>query len=117
MGPRSPGAAPDASAIVVRGADLSGNLLDGLRTRIPTMRVSTRSGECPQIMFRGPRSVRYQGNPSVYLDGTLTIDTCVLTSIAASDVDYVEVYTSGNVSRPGIQGNAFGMIFIHRLRQ
>lgn len=106
----------DPSAIVVRGSDLTGNLLDGLRTRIPAMRVSTPAGECPRIVFRGPRSIRNQGNPSVYVDGTLMRDTCVLNQISATDVDHVEVYPSGNTSHVGVQRNPFGLILVYRLR-
>jgi hypothetical protein len=106
----------DGSAIVVRGSEIAGNLLDGLRVRIPTMRVSTPTGECPRIVFRGPRSIRNQGNPSVYVDGTLMRDTCVLTQISASDVDHVEVYPSGITSHAGVQRNPFGLILVYRLR-
>lgn len=106
----------DPSAIVVRGSDIAGNLLEGLRTRIPTMSVSTPTGECPRIMFRGPRSIRSQGNPSVYVDGTLMRDTCVLTQISASDVDHVEVYPSGIASHAAVQRNPFGLILVYRLR-
>lgn len=106
----------DASAIVVRGSDLAGNLLDGLQTRIPSMRVSTPAGECPRIVFRGPRSIRNQGNPSVYVDGTLMRDTCVLNQMSAQDVDHVEVYPSGNTSHVGVQRNPFGLILVYRVR-
>ena len=102
---------------VVQGSELSaGNLLDALRTRVPTMAVSTRSGECPRIVFRGVRS-QNQGNPSVYVDGTRMLDTCVLTQIPAADVDYVEVHPSSASSPPGIQRNPFGLILVYRLRQ
>jgi hypothetical protein len=105
----------DSSAIVVRGSELSGNLLEGLRSRIPTMTVTTPSGECPRIVFRGPRSIRNQGNPTVYVDGTLMRDTCVLYQISATDIDYVEVYPSGISSHPGVQRNPFGLILVYRL--
>src|SRR5688572_14747868 len=76
------GSTPDGSAIIVRGADLPpGALLESLRTRVPTMTVITRQGECPRILFRGQRSMRNVGNPGVYVDGTLMLDTCVLTQI------------------------------------
>lgn len=107
----------DDAAIVVRGSELpTGTLLDALRSRVPTMTVATRTGECPRIMFRGPRSIRNQGNPSVYVDGTLMLDTCVLSQISTYDVDYVEVYPSGNSSRAGIQRNPFGIIIVSRQR-
>ena len=109
--------APDGSAIVVRGSQLSGTLLDGLRSRIPTMTVYTPPGECPHIVFRGQRSMRSQGDPSVYVDGTLMGDTCGLSQIFAGDVERVEIYPSGNTSRAGIQHNPFGLILIFRTQR
>lgn len=105
----------DRSVIVVRGSDMSGNLLDGLRMRVPTMMVGNRqAGACPQIMFRGPRSIRNQGNPSLYVDGALMVDTCILTQITAADVERVEIYTNSNA---GSQRNPFGTIMVYRLRE
>jgi hypothetical protein len=80
------------------------------------MSVTLRTGECPRIMFRGARSIRNQGNPAIYVDGTHMLDTCVLTQMSASDVDYVEIYPSGNVSRPGVQRSPFGLILVFRRR-
>ena len=106
--------APDKSAIVVRGSELSGNLLDALRFRVTSMRVSTGGGNCPQIMFRGIRSIRNQANPTVYVDGTRMVDTCILTQISSSDVDYVELYPSGNTNRTSYDSNPFGLILVFR---
>jgi hypothetical protein len=117
QGPAGPSPGPDGSAIIVRGSELSGTLLDGLRVRVPTMMVSTQGGGCPNIMFRGPRSIRNQANPSVYVDGTLMVDTCILTQITASDVERVEIFPSGGTSRPGIQRNPFGVIMVFRVRE
>lgn len=108
--------APDISAIVVRGSEMSGTLLDGLRTHVPTMKVDQGGGQCPSIMFRGPRSIRNQQNPSVYVDGTLMLDTCILTQIPSHDVETVEVFPSGITSKPGILRNPFGVIVVQRLR-
>lgn len=113
--PRDDERSRDASAIVVRGSEIAGSLLDGLRTRVPMMTVSTPTGECPRIVFRGPRSMRNQGNPSVYVDGTLMRDTCVLYQISATDIDYVEVYPSGITSHAGVQRNPFGLILVYRV--
>lgn len=79
------------------------------------MSVSYPTGDCPRVMFRGQRSARNQGNPSVYVDGTLIHNTCILAQIQASDVDRVEVFPSGNTSRPGIQRNPFGLILVFRV--
>jgi hypothetical protein len=110
------GTAPDGSVIVMEGSELSGTLLDGLRIRVPAMLVTERSGQCPLIIFRGQRSMATQGNPSLYVDGTLMSDTCLLSQMPTSDVRSVEVYPSGNTSRPGIQRNPFGIILVFRNR-
>jgi hypothetical protein len=111
------GSTPDGSAIILQGTDLSpGTLLESLRTRVPAMTVSVQQGECPRILFRGVRSLRNAGNPGVYVDGTRMLDTCVLTQIFASDIDTIEVYPSGNTSRPGIGRNANGLILVFRRR-
>ena len=108
---------PSAGAIVLRGAELpSTNLLDAMRGRISSMTVSTRSGECPRITFRGQRSVRNQENPGVYVDGTRMLDTCILTQIPTSEIDFVEVYPGGNSARSNIPRNGFGLIVIFRRR-
>lgn len=109
--------APNGSAIIVRGSEMSGALLDALRVRVPTMMVSNQAGGCPSIMFRGPRSIRNQANPSVYVDGTLMLDTCILTQITASDVERVEIYPSGGTPRPEIRRNPFGIIMVFRVRE
>jgi hypothetical protein len=107
----------DRSATVIQGADMAGSLLDGIRTRVPTMTIRRDSGRCPSIMFRGSRSAERQGEPSIYVDGTLMADTCILQQIAAEDVDFVEVYPSGIASRPNIRRNPFGVIFVQRIRR
>ena len=93
---------------------MSGNLLDALRYRVPTMRVSMPPGECPRILFRGIRSVRNQANPSIYIDGTRMSDSCILQQLSASDIDYVEIYPSGNTPRTSYERNPFGLILIFR---
>ena len=108
--------APDGSAIVVR-FESAGNVLDGLRARIPAMTVTYPSNDCPRIMFRGRTSGRNQGNPTVYVDGTRMQDTCILSQINVADVDHVEVLPSGDTSRAGIPRNPAGLILVFRLRQ
>ena len=105
---------PDKGAIVVKGSDMSGNLLDALRYRVPAMRVTMPAGECPRILFRGIRSIRNQANPSIYLDGTRMGDSCILQQLSASDVEFVELYPSGNTSRTAYERNPFGLILIFR---
>lgn len=107
----------DGSGVVIRGTELSGgSLLDALRRRYSQMSVASVTGQCPQIVFRGPRSGRFQGNPAVYVDGTLMNDTCILQQLGSSDIDYVELYPSGITSKVGVQRNSFGVILVYRLK-
>jgi hypothetical protein len=108
---------PDTPAIVVRGTDMSGTLLDGLRARVPTMRVRIERNTCPLITLRGHRSSQRQGNPSVYVDGTLMTDTCILQLIASSDVDFVEIFPGGATAPGATQRSPYGTIFVHRVRR
>lgn len=109
--------APDRSGTVIRGAELSGNFLESLDSRVAAMQVVKPVGECPRIMFRGARSIRYQGTPSVYIDGTYMMDTCALNQISTTEVDYVEIFPGGNTARPGIAGNPNGLILIYRVKE
>jgi hypothetical protein len=102
---------------VVRGADISGNVLDGLRGRVAGMTITARPGECPLITLRGSRSSANRGNPSVYVDGTLMRDTCILAQIPGIDVDFVEIYPGGASARTGVGRNPFGLILVFRHRR
>ena len=115
--PSSASRSGDGSGTVVMGSDLSGNFLQSLRNRVPSMSVSERSGQCPRITFRGQRSISNQQNPSVYVDGAMMLDTCILTQISSMDVERVEVFPSGSTTYPGIQRNPFGVILVFRVRE
>ncbi len=108
--------APTRPGVVFRGTELSGSVISALQTRIPSVRINT-TGQCPTIIFRGDLSARTPVNPSVYVDGALMGDTCVLNSIYAQDIDRVEVYPSGNTPYSTIQRNASGVILIFRRRE
>ena len=107
---------PNGSATVIRGAELSGNLLQSLRNRVPSMAVSERSGECPRISFRGQNALQHRP-PTVYVDGAMMLDTCILNQIGSSEIDYVEVHPNGLTGRPGVQSNPSGVILVFRVRQ
>lgn len=114
----TPGAIAEAagsSVIVITGEELGSNVLDGLRHRIPAMQVNYVSGNCPAIVFRGSRSIRAQGDPLIYVDGTQVQGTCVLTQMSPRDIQYIEVYPSGNVARAGIRRSPFGVILVRRI--
>lgn len=105
-----------SSGIVIQGSELSGNLLESLRGRVGAMTIAYAPGECPRITFRGVRSIRNQANPGVYVDGTMMLDTCILEQISSNDVEYIEIYPSGQSSRADIQRHPFGLILVFRRR-
>ncbi|HEX6066610.1 MAG TPA: hypothetical protein VFZ04_20390, partial [Longimicrobiales bacterium] len=105
-----------ANAIVIQGTDVTGTILNTLRTRIPSMRVVSDGGRCPRIAFRGDVSARNQTPPSIYVDGTLTADTCVLDIVPGHEVERIEVYTSGDTPHSEIRRNSSGVILIYRRR-
>ena len=108
--------ATSANAIVIRNSEMTGTILNTLRTRIPSMRVSTDGTRCPLIAFRGDLS-RIRVPPSIYVDGTLTADSCVLDMVPGHEVDRVEVYTSGDTPHSEIRRNPSGVILIFRRRE
>jgi hypothetical protein len=94
---------------------MTGTILNTLRSRIPSMRVSVDpASRCPLIAFRGDLSARNQAQPSIYVDGTLTADTCVLDMVPGHDVERIEVYTSGDTPHSEIRRNSSGVILIFR---
>jgi hypothetical protein len=113
--PKAP-AATSANAIVIQGTEMTGTILNTLRTRVPSMRVVTDGGRCPRIAFRGDLSARNQVPPSIYVDGTLTADTCVLDMVPGHEVERIEVYTSGDTPHSEIRRNSSGVILIYRRR-
>ncbi len=104
-----------SQAIVIRSAEMTGTVLQTIRSRIPSVRVLTVTGQCPRIIFRGALSAMNQPPPSIYIDGALTGNTCVLDAISGQEVDRIEVYPSGNTPHAEIRRNASGVILIfHR---
>lgn len=67
---------------------------------------------CPRIALRGPLVGGSLSNPAVYVDGTRTTNTCVLSSLNTDDVDRVEVYASGHTDRPGYGNHPQGLILV-----
>ena len=101
-------------AIVVDGTDLEArgaDLLAVLRNRVAGMQVD-RSGVCPRVVLRNQKSIFGDNSPLVYVDGTRTVDACVLDMLQPSDVARVEVYLQGITPRTGYEGNPNGLILI-----
>ena len=92
--------------------DLSGSILDALRGQVPGMRIMEHLDQCPQITLRSHVSFQSVVNPQVYVDGTRSVDTCVLQTLRTDDVDSVEVYPMGFTKRPGYAVHAHGLILV-----
>jgi hypothetical protein len=105
------------NAVTIRGSDMNGPLLQAMRARLRNMSITSTGTPCPRIVFRGSRSMGQQGDPSLYIDGALMSDTCILQQIQASDVEYVTVYTGGANIPAGFQHNPFGTIIVQRIRR
>src|SRR4051812_21743745 len=106
----------ERSAVVIHGSDVNAGVIDAIRLRIPGTRISTGSSRCPHIIFRAEKSIRNQGDPTVYVDGTRMADTCSLLDVAAGDIDHIAVYPSGMTQIASIERNPFGLILIYRRR-
>ena len=116
-----PGGGADApgrsgSAIVITRAQIRAagtGLLDGLRGKVNSMRVTRRTGgRCPQITLRGARTVLGPADPQVYVDGTPMLDTCILDQIRTAEVEHVEIYPGGVSSRAGYRSSPNGLILV-----
>jgi hypothetical protein len=92
--------------------EIEGTLLGAMIGRVPGLRVD-KSFVCPALSLRGSASsVPGITDPLVYVDGTRTMDTCVLEMLRAADVERVEVYPMGVTSRPGYRGHGHGLILV-----
>lgn len=106
--------APARGATVVTSealAQVPGSLLSAMTQELTMMDVEIGPG-CPRIALRGPVVGGRFSNPAVYVDGTRTTNTCVLSSLNTDDVDRVEVYASGHTDRPGYANHPRGLILV-----
>jgi len=118
-GSRQPGAtvieSGDPSVTVVTSADLRGRtVLEALALRVADLRVEQHPTECPHLTLRSARSLPSNGVVSVYVDGALAKDTCVLGKFGPGEVERVEAYPGGITSRTGYARNEYGLILIFR---
>jgi hypothetical protein len=109
------GRAPDGSRVLVLdAAQLSGQhgtLLNLLRSRVTQLRVMAGDA-CPRLEMRGRRSITGRSDPSIYLDGTHAVNTCLLEQVSVTDLQRVEIYPMGITSRPGYRPSAGGLILL-----
>jgi hypothetical protein len=107
-------AASSASGIVISEemigpSDVS--LVPVLQRRLSSMTVR-RSGGCPEITFRGRRSIMLDANPIVYVSGQRAANTCVLDALSGQDVQSIEIYPNGVAGKPGYQSAPGGLILV-----
>jgi hypothetical protein len=103
-----------AQVIVLEDAQLqraSGSLLHTLTGVVSQLRVRGRD-ICPRLEMRGRNSIQGPSDPSVYLDGTMAGNTCLLEQLRSADVRRVEVYPMGVTSRPGYRASSGGLILL-----
>jgi len=102
------------SALIIGRESLreeSGTLLGVLTRRVSGMQVRS-TPECPEVSLRGRNSIHGSPNPTIYVNGTPAVNTCVLEGLNASDVDRVEVYRMGVSPHAGYRTNSNGLIAV-----
>lgn len=103
-------------AIVLSGRALSdrrGSALDAMRGRVPNFKVRrTGRGQCPEINIRSHQSFQGSIKPKVYVDRTLSSDTCILESLRSENIESIEVYPQGFTRRSGYATHAHGLILV-----
>ena len=101
------------NAIVFSSHSFDGrtDVLQVLRGRISSLQIFHR-GACPDVVFRGRSSLQGSSSAQVYVNGQIAVNTCVLEMVSPFDVERVEVYPSGIVSRPGYAVSGTGAILV-----
>ncbi len=102
-------------AIVLTGralTDGSGSVLGTMEGKVPNLRVRRTARACPEVNIRQQAAFQRRIQPHVYVDGTLSADTCILESLRSHDVESVEVYPLGFTKRPGYATHSQGLILI-----
>ena len=102
-------------AFVLSGTALSdgrGSILGTMEGKVPNFKVRRMGGGCPEVNIRQQVGFQRVIKPKVYVDGTLSSDTCILESLRSHDVESVEVYPQGFTKRPGYATHAHGLILV-----
>jgi hypothetical protein len=110
------GNGPDRSSvsrIIIDVAELETppNLVTLIQSRVSNVQVR-RDGSCPDLEFRGRKSLVMRTPPGVYVNGQHALNTCILDMLNPHDIDLVEVYPSGVSNRPGYFSTAGGLILV-----
>ena len=114
---RRPSSGIEASggAFILTGRALSdtrGSVLRAMEGKVPNLKIRRTARACPEINIRNQMAFQRRIQPYVYVDGTLSVDTCILESLRSHDVESVEVYPQGFTKRPGYATHAHGLILV-----
>jgi hypothetical protein len=71
--------------------------LAALTARVPSVRVA-RGSDCPAVSLTPRREPDESTAPLVYVDGAPTIGTCTLVHLSPSNIERIEVYSTGGKS-------------------
>jgi len=102
------------NGLVLSGAQLHdqpGSVLDVLARRVVGMQVRSSAG-CPEITLRGRNSFFASPDPGIYVNGTPAVNSCILDTMNAQDVERVEVYPMGVAARAGYRNHPNGLILV-----
>lgn len=87
------------------------SVLEALKHGLPNLLVQP-TNQCPILALRQTRGLPESSNPQVYVNGTRTANTCILETVPAQDVAFIEVYPTGVTTRPGYATSAYGLILL-----
>jgi hypothetical protein len=105
----------EGGATIISGValdDQRGSILDTMTGRVPGMQIQRHPDKCPEVSLRSHVTFSSVVNPQVYVDGTRTVDTCILESLVTDNVESIEIYPTGVTMRPGYSTHAHGLILI-----
>ncbi len=110
------GLPPSANALILQRRQLDAQqgqtVLDVMRADLPALHIMTAGTDCPSLAMRGPNVLPGISEPTVYLDGQRSSNTCLLEELPADQVARVEVYPMGFTPRPGYEPNSSGLILL-----
>ncbi len=114
------GLPPSANAMILQREQLDAQqgqtVLDVMRADLPAVHIMTAATDCPSLAMRGPNVSPGVNEPTVYLDGQPSSNTCLLEELPANQVARVEIYPMGSTPRPGYDPNSSGLILLFSRR-
>jgi hypothetical protein len=71
----------------------TGTVLSALTGRVANLEITRQDAACPIISLRGQRSIIGNNAPTLYVNGTRMLDTCILDQIPVREVERIEIYS------------------------